>query len=74
MDLPPELWFYTKDGKILKNKQDFLNYIKSCSDDLLNFHKDHFFDWLITAYGDCKSACIVKFTKSNERIRYKLSL
>jgi len=74
MDLPPQLWFYTKDGKVLKNKEEFYNYLKNCSEELFFYHREHFYNWLIHCFGDCRTAFIVKCVKDFNKIKQKLNL
>jgi hypothetical protein len=58
--------FYTVDGKILNNIQEFIDYLKNTSDDIFNYHKEHFINWLIDIFGNCKLAIKLKLSKNKE--------
>ncbi len=72
--LPEHLWFYTIDGKVLKSKEDFVNYVKGMNEDIWNYHKEHFYNWLLFVFKDCRNACIIKFCKNLENVKRKISL
>ena len=64
--------FYTRDGKILKNLNDLINYLKETSEENFQYHKEHFYKWLIDVFGDCKNALKVKRAKNKEDALIKL--
>jgi hypothetical protein len=41
-----ENYFYTIDGKTLKDLKDLLSYLEEVDDNTFNYHKPHFYEWI----------------------------